>query len=279
MEISIVVPKAFSQFAENENLLLYEHLMDLLQADSPESGPLSGRKLVAGQGLDETQISHAWYVGTSKGLKAEFEHWHANRGKQLATKPLVHKHRSENTLISTPERSEDGNFVAELVLHEQNELMLDHLTGQHVQGMVLTEACRQMFLAVTEQFCLQNYPATKRYFVINTMAVRFQAFAFPLPAQIHYRILDQKLPKPDRMVIHADMDIYQSGQVVAGMEVKFTVFDDNIISQREKQLAATAVQRYLGEVRSLFGPSGDVESIPAFLLAEKAGPRSTQTLQ
>lgn len=150
MGISIVVPKAFSQFAENENLLLYEHLMEMLNADKPSVGPLSGRKLVAGQGLDEKQISHAWYVGTSKGLIAEFQHWHVNRRKQLATKPLVHKHRSENTLISTPERSENGNFVAGLILHEQNELMLDHLTGQHVQGMVLTEACRQMFLAVTE---------------------------------------------------------------------------------------------------------------------------------
>ncbi|EMV8752350.1 hypothetical protein AADS67_004982 [Escherichia coli] len=279
MGISIVVPKAFGQFAQNENLLLYERLISLLHEENPKSGLLAGRKLVAGQGLNQEQVSHAWFVGTSKGMSEEFKHWHASRGKSLATKPLVHKHRAENTLISEPECGQDGTFVADLILHEHNELMLDHLTGQHVQGMVLTEACRQMFLAVTEKFCLQNYTAAKRYFVINTMSVRFQAFAFPLPAQIHYQILEQKQLKPDRIAFHADMDIHQGDQVVAGMEVKFTVFDDMLISQRESQLAATAVQRYVGELRSLTSTDASMLSMPAFPAMQTAVHRAVQPLQ
>lgn len=270
MGISIVVPNAFNQFAENENVLLYGDLMEMLNADEPSTGPLSGQKLIAGQGLDEKQISHALQVGTSKGLTAEFEHWNLNQGKQLATKSLVHKHRPENTLISTPERTEDGNFVAELILHEQNELLLDHSTGQHVQGIVLTEACRQMVLAVTEKFCLHDYTAPKRYFVVKTMTMRFQSFAFPLPAKIHYRILDQQQQAPDRIAIHADMDIYQGGQAVTGMEVKFTVFDNNIIDEREKMLAATAVQHYIEEVSALLSASSDDKAIPTLALGEKA---------
>lgn len=271
MGILIVVPKAFEQFAQNENLLLYEQLLGMLHEADPKTGPLAGCQLIAGQGLDQEQVSHAWFVGISKGLLAEFKHWHTWRSKSLASKPLEHKHRLENTLISSPEVAQDGGFVADLMLHAQNELMLDHLTGQHVQGMVLTEACRQMFIGVTEKFCLENYSAPKRYFVINTMSVRFQAFAFPLPAQIHYRVLDQKQLKSDRVTFHADMDIYQCGEVVAGMEVKFTVFDDKLISQRESQLAASAVQRYVGELYSSTALDDSVVSVPAYLANQMAG--------
>lgn len=137
-----------------------------------------------------------------------------------------------------------------MLLHERNELILDHLTGQHIQGMVLTEACRQMFLAVTEQFCLDGYPAAKRYFVINSMHIRYQAFAFPLPAEIRYRLLSQEQPRADRVSIHADIDIWQGNEVTASMEVKFTVFDDVYISNRESKLAAEAVQNYVKQLQS-----------------------------
>ncbi|MNP31136.1 A-factor biosynthesis hotdog domain protein [compost metagenome] len=100
---------------------------------------------------------------------------------QSAGKRLSRKYRPENVLISIPERTDDGIYTASLLLHAQNELLLDHLTGQHVQGMVLLEACRQMLLAVTERFHLDEYEPPKRYFVLNEMNVRYTAFAFPLP--------------------------------------------------------------------------------------------------
>lgn len=250
MGVLIVIPKVFKQFSENPNLLPYDKLLSLLHAHDVPAAELVGRRLIAGQGLDDMQVNHAWYVGTSRGLANEFAHWRTARKGRYADQSLCHKRRPENILISVPERQSDGGYTAELLLHERNELMLDHLTGQHIQGMVLTEACRQMFLAVTERYCLDNYPAAKRYFVINLMNVRYQAFAFPLPAQIRYRVIDQQQPKPERVSIHADMDVLQAGQVVAGMEVKFTVFDDAYISQRERKLAAEAVGNYVNRLRS-----------------------------
>ena len=278
MEVLIVVPKAFNRFAQNENLLLYESLMSMLHEESPERGPLAGRQLIAGQGLSQEQVSHAWFVGINKGLLQEFKHWHAWRGKRLAAQPLVHKHQPENTLISAPEVAQDGGFIADLMLDDENELMLDHLTGQHVQGMVLTEACRQMFLAVTEQFCLDDYKAPKRYFVINTMTMRFQAFAFPLPAQIRYHILEQKKLKADRIAFHADMNIYEGGEVVAGMEVKFTVFDDVLTTQRENKLAASAVQQYVSELRLLTSENNVTADVSAFLANQLTTPCPEQAL-
>lgn len=249
MGVLIVIPKAFKQFLENPNLLPYDKLLSLLHREDAIAAELAGRKLIAGQGLDDMQVDHAWYLGTSRGLVHEFAHWRTARKGRYANQALCHKHRPENILISDPKLEPNGSYVAELLLHERNELMLNHLTGQHIQGMVLTEACRQMFLAVTERYCLDKYLANKRYFVINSMNIRYQAFAFPLPAQIRYRIIEQQQLKPERIFIHADMDVFQAEQVVAGMEVKFTVFDDTYISQRERKLAAEAVGNYVNQLR------------------------------
>lgn len=271
MEVMIVIPSAFKQFSENPNLMPYDKLLSLLHRNGASADELVGRRLIAGQGLDDMQVDHAWYVGTSRGLVNEFADWRAARKGRYADRTLCHKHRPENILISVPEQQPDGAYTADLLLHERNEFMLDHLTGQHIQGMVLTEACRQMFLAVTERYCLDHNQAVKRYFVINSMNVRYQAFAFPLPAQIRYQVIDQQQPKPERVSIHADMDVLQAGQVVAGMEVKFTVFDDAYISRRESKLAAEAVGNYVNWLRSeLTGRSENLQIDTTTMVAAQA---------
>lgn len=271
MGVLIVIPEAFKQFSENPNLLPYDKLLSLLHQDDAHAGELVGRRLIAGQGLDEMQVDHAWCIGTRRGLAYEFAHWRMARNRRYADQTLCHKHRPENILVSAPEQQPDGSFTADLLLHERNELMLDHLTGQHIQGMVLTEACRQMFLAVTERYCLSNYPAAKRYFVINSMNIRYLAFAFPLPTQIRYRLIDQQQPKPDRVSIHADMDVLQGQQVVAGMDVKFTVFDDAYISNRERKLATEAVSNYVNQLReALLSKAGSSQTDLIAMVAARA---------
>ena len=249
MGVLIVVPKAFKQFSEHPNLMPYDELLSILLRDDSPAYEIAGRKLIAGQGLDDMQINHAWYVGVSRGLIHEFRHWRFARKRRYADRSLCHKHRPENILISVPEKDADGFYTAELLLHERNELMLDHQTGMHIQGMVLTEACRQMFLAVTENYFLDEYPSPKRYFVINSMNVSYQSFALPLPTKIRYWVVDHKKTKPDRIFIHADMEVQQVGRTAAGMEVKFTVFDDGYISRREEKMAAEAVCNYVELLR------------------------------
>src|SRR3546814_13219305 len=89
--------------------------------------------------------------------------------------------------------------------------------------MVLTEACRQMFLAVTEKYFLQDYRAKKRYFVIDTMTMRYNAFAFPLPAQITYKVLSKNVQKSHKRSFHVDMEVMQCSKPVCGMEARFSV--------------------------------------------------------
>jgi hypothetical protein len=200
---------------------------------------------IAGQGLDEMQIDHLYCLGISCGLDSQFEKWRHSRQTTMANRATCHKHRPENVLISNPEKFEDETFISELTLHRNNELMLDHQTGEHIQGMVLIEACRQMFLAVTETYHLSKFSFDSYYFVINEMTVSYLSFAFPLPTKIHYRLLSSDQSRADRLTVHAEMDIKQNNQVTTKVSVKFAVFDAEKLNTKESQLAERAVHQYL----------------------------------
>lgn len=246
MQTYIVVADAFTRFADKPTLWRYSDMLSALR--QAHASDLRGKRFVAGQGVDDLQMDHLYCLALSKGLDAEFKHWRQWRGRPMVDMAACHKHRAENVLITEPLRSETDTFVSDLVLHARNELMQDHLTGEHIQGMVLAEACRQMFLAVTELHCLRDFSPGKRYFVINEMAIRYLAFAFPLPAQVRYRQLSLRKERADRQAIEADIEVIQCDRVAASMRVAFVVFDAAAIGAREAQLARVAVEQCLSQL-------------------------------
>lgn len=261
MKLHLVVADEFSHFANKPGVLPYSTLLEQLRKGDLDE--LRGATLVAGQGLGEMEIDHAYCLGMSLGLIPEFECWRTWHTQGRADYTLSHKHRLENVLISRPRRIDDDQFEADLLINARGELMLDHLTGLHVQGMVLTEACRQMFVATTEAHCLGADAPQKRYFVINEMNMRFLEFAFPLPATIRYRLLECKQPRPNRVHITADMAVWQNGREVAGMAVKFGVFDGEYLAPRETQLADAALAQCLEDTVAQFVANGRAVELPA----------------
>lgn len=138
MSVQIVVPHDFANFADQLSLMRHSLLLDTLRRS--RAATLQDRHFIAGQVLDEMQINHAYCLARSEGLERgcpDRQLWHG----ELADRASSHKHCSENVLISTPERLEQDEFELELRLHARSELMPDHLTGEHVQGMVLAETC------------------------------------------------------------------------------------------------------------------------------------------
>lgn len=103
----------------------------------------------------------------------------------LATRSASHKCRPQNVLLANVTPSGELTSRADLRIENDNELLLDHQTGAHVQGMVVVEASRQMFLASTS--ALQLTAGLKEpYFVIQTMSTEFHSFLFPLPATLRF---------------------------------------------------------------------------------------------
>lgn len=268
MRVVIVVPEAFENFSKNESCLSYSETLSLLKGDEAALIPMQGSVFIAGLGLDELQIDHIECLAARRGLTNEFAHWREWQVSTTADRSLCHKHVPENVLISRPRKESETLYSADLHLNSNNELMLDHLTGQHVQGMVLTEACRQMFLAVTEEFFLHDYKAKKSYFVIETMAMRFNSFAFPLPAHIEYKVIHKDSRKSHRRSFYVDMEVFQCSKAVCGMEVKFTVFDGIHITARENELAAQTLMYYIDQFRIKNGFHSSSNSLESQISAD-----------
>lgn len=140
---------------------------------------------------------------------------------------------------------DENRFRMDLCIDENSELMRDHQTGQHVQGMVFVEASRQAFLAVTEAF-FQDEGEDSVYFVINSMTTEFMGFVFPIRSHIDYRVVSKDINER-RKKFSVEIEIIQGGEIRTRSAISFTVYPNRIISEREAALARDAVKVFLSE--------------------------------
>lgn len=166
-----------------------------------------------------------------------------------ATRRLAHKNRAENIVISAPRRLSETGFEMDLFFSSQNEFFLDHMTGMHIQGIVLIEAARQAFLAVTEAFFLKGDP-NDYYFVIKNMDASYQNFVFPFDAKLTYDIT-RASQKDNRHSFDAEIAIIQTGNVCTTVKVGFTAFESATINAKEKSVAAECHRKLLELYASL----------------------------
>lgn len=165
----------------------------------------------------------------------------------------VHKARRENILITRPQRTSNQTFEAWLSLQDSGELLGDHVTGQHVQGMLLIEAARQMMLAVSERYLLGQDEDTRYYFVLNSVNTDYMQFAFPIPTRIEHEITS--LPSDISKILKATSrtSFFQNDVLTASVEIVYAAYPEARISNREAKLASEAYQKHInlhGEVAS-----------------------------
>lgn len=236
----------FNKTAQQDRVIVLEELLDLI-----ENKKTKDVNFVAGQGLSDIQIDHIYSLSQSKNMEDSFMYWRLSRDKLLANKSESHKHNYKNTLISRPERTGDETFESNLIVNHENEFMQDHITGEHIQGMMLIEASRQMFLAVKEVFYLKDFPAISKYFVIEEMNTSYKRFLFPLCATVRYTNVESTWIKPNRLKAHGIIEILQNGKVTTLTEVKFSVYEGTFIESKESFLASKAVLSDINSMRTL----------------------------
>lgn len=260
-----VVGDKFKEFAKGKDVLTMNQLKALTRLPHRLLGTRS--VLMLGQGAQEDEVLAFMHgVEASPELSPRFEFSDLQRVLDRAPPNASHKRIAHNTVIGMPSRKSDDCFEVPLNLDERCELMGDHQTGQHLQGMLLVEAFRQSFLAVTDTFFPFGQGPT--YFVINTMHVEFQNFLFPLPAHIEYRIVEADV-NARRARYQTTMGAMQNDAQCASASIGFTVYAAETIAQKEaemadlitqKMLAAALLQSALARPESLLPPAPvDVE--------------------
>lgn len=243
-KLVLVVGDKFEAFTVGKGALTISVLRERLAAENPVAE--SAVSLVPGQGLATSDIAEIRQLAerSARDHGIDWSFWQLSA--QPADAKLCHKVQAQNSLVSEPRRVAPDTFELDLLVDDDCEIMADHQTGQHLQGMLLVEAARQAFLAVTEHYFVTARDI-RYYFVINEMAVRFERFLFPVPATIRYRVLSHDVSNPHRLAFSATMEIEQVGTTAAQVDVAFTAFDESRLLKKESALAAAAFHSHMEE--------------------------------
>lgn len=240
-----VVGEKFSGFANGKEVLTIDQLRALTRLPYRILG--AHNVLNLGQGVNEDDLlAILRSIKASPELDSCFNVTDLHRVDDRAAAQVSHKHVRHNCVIGVPQRTSSDTFHLPLNLDERCDLMGDHQTGQHIQGMVLVEAFRQSFLAVTETFFPFGQGAA--YFVINSIHMEFQSFLFPLPAHVDYRILEADV-SARRARYKTTMSAMQNGTQCASAAISFTVYSANTIAQKEAELAEFTTEMMLAARR------------------------------
>ncbi|MEQ8966652.1 MAG: AfsA-related hotdog domain-containing protein [Azospirillaceae bacterium] len=241
-----VVSDAFFRFAANPGAVQFTDAIEALEAMTagrPVHGCLGDPeiRLRPGQGLNEAEVAALVDRARAAGIAERLEGFGPKDRPLKAPPRLTHKTRPENILISWPRKLADDLYESDLMLDSDSELMRDHVTGQHIQGMVLIEAARQTFLAVTEAHYMPADMSGAHYFVIESMAAHYKGFVFPVDATIRYAV-DRADMEPGRLSFDVSMTVHQGGQSRAELPTSFTAYDKSMLVPKEERRAQRTLE-------------------------------------
>lgn len=235
----LIVGDRFAEFGALNGAITVSRFAAMLDgtaknADIPE-------RLIVGQGVSECWRAYLRDRAGARGLQVELAD-EPGSGRRTGRR-FAHKHRRHNILITDPSQVGVQRYHCHLVVDDECEVMSDHTTGCHLQGMLLIEAARQSFLAVTELFLLDA--ENKFYFVINKLDVTYHRFTFPVSTEIDITLRDVDHSRADRVSAQATMRFLQNSECVAEVQATYTAIQEGRLLQREAQMAQAALTQSL----------------------------------
>jgi len=224
-----LVGKKFSQFLSNKEVSSVEEFIKK-RMDTNEASKDVIYKL--GQGCSAYEINRLMPESIDANLAKTFV---------KETKEFVHKKDEKNVMITKPCLIEKDYYKAFLMLDNECAEMSDHITGQHIQGMVVIEAARQMMLSVTENYFLTKEQQGKMWVILNEINTTFLAFLFPLEVEIYYRA--EVIKNNDTKSKHkAEVSFIQNEKLAAKINISFSVYEQEWLERHEQNLAQQAIK-------------------------------------
>lgn len=239
--ILYVVGDRFEPFATHDTTRTVSRLVGDLRADRHQDE--AELVLVEGQGITSFDWDRIRDELARRGLTDRVEIRERDAGC-LCRQTETHKHRECNVLIAGLSQVGENHYRAALRIHNDQEMLLDH-QGGHVQGMVILEAARQMFVAVSERYYLSHWREQHYSFVLDSMDSQFQTFLFPLAAAIEYEVRTADLSDPAQLRFDVQVTIEQAGLPAATVRMVCGAILSSAMAQKERRGAARAL-RVLG---------------------------------
>ena len=233
--MKIIVGDRFISFCKETDNIIYSEFIK-----SPQK--LSKTSLIIGLGLSQNELKAIQKISDKYQIKLFFKN-------SPADCCITHKYKEKNCLISKPVQISENTYEASLILDDESELLSDHITGLHLQGMILIEACRQMFISVAMDYFSKNFFSNERYGAINSMDSQFESYTFPIPALIRYtRTALENNTERDNVSFSGKIEIIQAGRRYFQMSMKHTYYKLEKIQPIEKYKCQSACKRLVESI-------------------------------
>ena len=233
--IRYLVGDQFEKFANHPQVITLAELE--VSLNCPRILAKTKLLLLAGQGICPEKIQAIHQKIQAKGYSKHIQICNLSHHYPREEQDYVHKHKNENIMISQPLIVGKNRYTSFLLLNDKCAEMSDHVTGQHIQGMVLTEAARQMMLSVTESFHIDPKYRGKMYFVLNKVHSDYKQFAFPLELTLHYETTALEYLSNGNVRASAEITFSQNDQAVATVVIDFSTYQQEKLSILENKLA------------------------------------------
>ena len=242
-----IVGDKLNTFSKNNNIFTYEQFKALFTCETKLESSNNSYMVFICQGLSDARMLSIYkLLKTSKGSE-RFQLANSDLMQKRASKKQTHKHKSQNVMISGVHQITDSQYLCHLMLDENCAEMSDHLTGQHIQGMVLVEATRQMVNAVSERYLIPEEELANKGFVLNSLNATFKEYLFPLNISLHMNILDLRKGLNGDFKAKCRIEIMQSEQVKLAVDVDFSVMSKSVLSHIESSMAKKLVEHSIDQ--------------------------------
>ena len=161
---------------------------------------------------------------------------------------ITHKATADYVLIGAPRCVGPGLYKTELEIGSGTDRLADHVTGQHIGGMLLVEAARQFGIAAIETEYAANGEMSYG-FAWNSLSVRFLSYAFPVPTELTVQLTrNENQTRRNQHSIALAFRIVQCGQVVAEVSIETTLLEKAVLSKLESRRGAQIAEKQLGGI-------------------------------
>lgn len=252
-EICVVSDK-LGAFADNDKVVVASKFFDLLTMEEKKPSNCNYNVHI-GQGISDAALDNIFSTVKEKGLNSRFNFLGITQDTKRASLQATHKHQTKNIMISQPVRLSENSFESHLMLDENCAEMSDHVTGQHIQGMVLVEAARQMINALTEDHLLSPEQAKNTSYVLNNIDSKFYQYVFPLEVKLHCEIVKIRRVANNNFTATTKVSIIQGNELMMEVGLGYSVISKDYIQQKEKNMALNAIMKIFELGRNNLIPS------------------------
>ncbi len=196
--------------------------------------------LHVGQGITDEQLNTLY--GFKAALSPTLNILPVDR-RPRASSTATHKLKNHNIAISAPCENGNGTYSASLMIDDANAELSDHLTGQHVSGMMVIEAARQMTIAVAEDYYVTPAAKGKVNFVTNKMDVTYMDFLLPIHTEILCIPIELRRSGASNFRFSCRLEFKQQGQCLVVLGFELSVIDSRYFQLKEAQLLHQFVKR------------------------------------